>query len=124
MRQRRHRHRLDVVRRHEIAAAERRRGAGQPQQSEAAARRGAECNPLIFASRAREIDDVFLDRDIDMHVFERCLHRQQISARRDLLDMRLFGATGAAARQDLAFLLAPGIADGDAHQETVKLRFG
>ena len=59
-----------------------------------------------------------------MHVFERRLHRQQISARRDLLDMRLFGATGAAARQDLAFLLAPGIADGDAHQETVKLRLG
>src|SRR5438067_335106 len=38
--------------------------------------------------------------------------------------MRLFSAAGTAPSEDLAFLLAPGITDGNPHDEPVELRFG
>ena len=124
MRQRRDRHCLDIVGRHEIATAHCRLRPGKPQQGKAASRRCTQRDPPVLPCRPRNVDDVFLDRWVDIHVFERGLHSQEFIPCRHLWHMRLVHAPPAASRQDLSLLLAAGIADRNPHDESVELRLG
>ena len=124
MRQRRHRHRLHVVRQDEVASANRGLGPRELQQGEAAAGRGAERHSGIGSRGLHQRHDVALERPADEHVFEGRLHRQKLGAGDERRDRRGVGAPLAADAEDIPLGVVTRIADADPQEEAVELRLG
>ena len=122
VRQRGHRDRLHVLRRHIRAALQHRLPARELEQREPAARAGADLDTRVVARRAHKPRDVVDDRLRDVHQLERALHlhqRRRVDHRRDLdlvrrpLDPLL---------EQLALVLERRVADPRAQDEPVELR--
>ena len=120
----RHGHRLDVVRRDEIATVQGRLGPDDALQRQRTTRRDAERHPVVDAGRPHQVDDVLVDRVVDVDLLECGLHREKNVMRHDPRHLGDVLASLAPASQHLLLLLPFGIADGDADQEAVELGFG
>ena len=114
---------LHVVREHigaSLQAGVRLRGVQQEQRS---ARAGAELRHRMLAGGGDNVDDIIAHRGIDVDVGRFGLQRQQLLARDDRLQA-IHRTALRRSRQDANLFVVFGIADGEAHQKPVHLRFG
>src|SRR5687768_12799600 len=122
VRERGDRHRLDVVRRDEVAAEIRGAGAGQLHERERAPRRGPDGQLRRLPRRARDRDRVLGDGRGDVYLLDRCLHRPQRLPVADGLELDPLAPSTGAFEEDVALRVLRRIADRDADEETVELR--
>ena len=114
---------LDVVGQHVAAAADRRQRLRRAVQRQRAARAGAELDRGVHARGAHEAHDVVLDGLGDVDLATQALHAAQLGGihdRRQLVEW----AGGAEAADDVLLVLFGWVADRQAQQEAVELRFG
>ena len=120
MAKRRKEHRLEIVRRHEIAPGDHRMRLRQPQKLRAEPHRQVDRGlPLHHVGKPQRVGNNLRHGGQRSDEF---LHRQQLAARRHLRHRRA-GAVGAAG-QDRGLRLMVGAADLHRQREPVELAFG
>ncbi len=73
---------LDVVGQHVVAAIDRSVGPGQLEQRQRATRAGAHGHTAVRARLVDQLDDVAFQIRIDVDIFDRCAHFEQLRGRR------------------------------------------
>ena len=99
MRERRHRDLLYVVRRDEVAPVKSGLRARQLEQRQRPAWAGADLDLGAFARRGHEVDGVTEDGGVGVHLLNCALHRQQLVAVDDCVQLDLVLAALQAPRE-------------------------
>src|SRR3989449_87293 len=123
MGERRHRDRLDVVRRDEVPSRDRGSRARHLQEGEGASWTRADIDLAVGPRRRDDVDHVPFDDGLDVDVFDRGLQGAHLVGRRHPLDRRVVRPAFSASLEDLDFLLSRRVAHVDLQQESIDLGF-
>ena len=115
---------LDVFRRDVVATSERGLRAAELEQSQRAARRGADLQPCAGPGRGDEIDHVEADRLRDVNLLERPLELDQPWRVDHRLEHDLVAGALEAPLEHAPLVVPLRVADADPKQEAVELRLG
>src|SRR5213594_2879940 len=123
MGERRHRDRLDVVRRHEVPSRDCGSRARHLQEGERASWTRADIDLAVGPRRRDDVDHVPLDGGLDVDVLDRGLEGADLVGRCHGFDRRVVRPAFSASLEDLDFLLSRRVADVDLQQEPIDLGF-
>ena len=124
MRQRGHRHLLDVIGDDVVALVQHGLAAGQLDQGQAAARAGAHLHLRVVPGRPDDGHDVVEQVRADLHPLERVPHGQHTVRAGHRVQLNLLAGAGHPPAEHVGLVAAAQVAEPQPHQEPVELGLG
>src|SRR4030042_2259343 len=113
---------LDVIRDHVLPVGQRGTGLGCPEESQSSARVSSQIDVGMAAGCPYQRGEVLLDGIVHVDILDLLLHVQQFAGSHYLID-GLYRMYVLLSLQDSNLVGWTGIAETDAHQESVQLSF-